>query len=155
MSKPSFGTFPVPQNSDYQRDFLEFLTRSGFDVYGHIDNEKLWEFWSDDDFCFENDTFILRPYYWGDRDDIPGLPNFVYKPESLEIRWYKYPFRGAFANKKVSEEEFQDILAECEKSLDSVFGGKARTVYRAETISEFLRKLNINNENSEEKTCEK
>lgn len=43
-------------------------------------------------------------------------PNFWYKPSDLKIKWYKYPLRGAYANKKITVERFRKILKECIES---------------------------------------
>src|SRR4051812_7811864 len=60
---------------------------------------------------FENATFVVRPYYWGDcvcdgEGHEPGclaaLPNFLHKPSGYEIRWYKYPFRDSYANRELT-----------------------------------------------------
>ena len=130
--------YSVPRTDDYERPFQEFLERSGFDGYGHVKNEKLNPYWNDELFCFENDTFVLRPYYWGDKEEIEELPNFVYKPNNIEMTWYKYPLRSAYINRDIDEIEFQNMLAECEKSLDSVYGGKIRFVERQETMEEYM-----------------
>lgn len=93
-----------------------------------IENEELWdgtvenyvlkeEKIIDDDFYFENDIFVLRPYYWGDCDAISEFPNFVYKPENIVINWYKYPLRDAQCSVELSKDKFEKILKECEESL--------------------------------------
>jgi len=165
---------------EYEDEFYEFLTRNGFDEYGHIINEKLEKHlhthkekgigyfetnidpnrlraeghkvgndpetyildgdryiiendvqWdgekeeyviretnvSDSDYYFENDTFLLRPFYWGDCESISVKPNFIYKPDDLVIEWYKYPFRNAYSNVKLDKELFTKILKDCEVSL--------------------------------------
>lgn len=66
---------------------------------------------------FENDIFILRPYYWGDSVEIADKPNFVYKPKNIEVHWYKHPLRDAYSNKKISNKVFLEILKECEQSV--------------------------------------
>jgi hypothetical protein len=86
-------------------------------------------------------VFILRPYYWGDDESKADLPNFVYKPEGIEISWYKYPFRDAYCSKNINEAGFVDMLAECEKSLDSVYGGKQRIVERRQTFAEYTEEM--------------
>lgn len=66
---------------------------------------------------FENEVFILRPYYWGDSEEISKKPNFVFKPTGLEISWYKYPFRDSYANMPISRKELMEIIDQCKKSL--------------------------------------
>ena len=44
--------------------------------------------------------------------------NFIYHPEQEDefwIDWYKYPFRDSFCNRKITMEEFKDILRDCTK----------------------------------------
>ncbi len=96
----------------YQEPFARFLKRNGWD----------WEAIREDngDMEFENDTFIMRAYYWGEDEEIAELPNFVYKPTGLEISWYKYPMRDAYSNQDVSLDEFKRIIADCERSLKGV-----------------------------------
>lgn len=66
---------------------------------------------------FENDVFIMRPFYWGECLEIIRKPNFIYKPLGLEITWYKYPLRSATSNINISTEEFDKIIDDCVKSL--------------------------------------
>ena len=104
----SRGEYHIEPREAYQSAFAEFLEANGFDGYGHNSGENR---------CFENDTFIIRPYYWGDDNEEAELPNFVYKPTGLEIRWYKYPMRDAYSNQDVDPEAFKAMLAECSKSM--------------------------------------
>ena len=135
----SRGKFLVPRNEDYQGAFLNFLERSGFDAGGNIDNPHLEDFCNDETNCFENDIFILRPYYWGDDEEMCELPNFVYKPTGFEMRWYKYPLRDTYANQDLTPIDFWFMLAECEKSLDQIYGGEERIVYRPKTNDEIMK----------------
>lgn len=104
----SRGTFLVEPRDVYQDIFLEFLYSIGCSFEGFSDN-------GDD--VIENETFAIRPYYWGDDEDIAELPNFVYKPMDFELRWYKYPMRDAYCNNDLSPDEFRDILESCRASL--------------------------------------
>ena len=105
----SRGKYHVTPREDYQEVFCEFLDKNGFDMYGYKIDSKEWE--------FKNDTFIIRPYYWGDDDDKAALPNFVYKPTGLEINWYKYPMRDAYSNQDIDIETFKTIMKDCERSM--------------------------------------
>ena len=102
-----FNTYAVEPRDDYQDAFIEFLFANGFDSYGYRDKNDI----------YENDVFIVRPYYWGDEEGRNNLPNFVYKPTGLEINWYKYPMRGAYSNMDVSIENFKKLLAHCATSM--------------------------------------
>lgn len=104
----SRGEYLVEPREEYQDIFCDFLHKNGWDshaIFGDGRDE------------YENDTFIIRPYYWGEDEEIAELPNFVYKPTGLEIRWYKYPMRDAYSNQDVSVAEFAQILAKCEQSM--------------------------------------
>ena len=57
---------------------------------------------------FENKTIFLMPYNW-DYEEEPR-PNFIFKPENILISWYKYPFRSASSNKKLSPEKLKEIV---------------------------------------------
>lgn len=105
----SRGEYHVEPREEYQNIFHEFLENNGFDGYGY----KV----KSDDRTFENNTFVIRPYYWGDDDDIAVLPNFVYKPMNFEIKWYKYPMRDAYCNIDIDLDIFKQIMKDCEKSL--------------------------------------
>lgn len=93
---------------------------------------------------YENDVFLFRPDYggepppcscgaedsfdWdaaGDCDEVEHAesctslePNFLYKPDGYEIIWYKYPLRGAFASRKMSDEEFRAMIGVCMASVE-------------------------------------
>ena len=104
----SRGTYVIERESVYEAAFMEFLKRNGFSCRGAYNDEYD---------VFENDTFVVRPYYWGDDEDEAEKPNFKYKPDGFEIRWYKYPMRDAYSNQDVSVAEFAQILAKCEQSM--------------------------------------
>lgn len=104
----SRGEYLIEDREEYQEVFCKFLRRNGFDFEGWHDNGED---------KYENDTFIIRPYYWGEDEDIADLPNFVYKPTGFEIRWYKYPMRNAFANQDIGLKEFEKIMRDCDKSM--------------------------------------
>lgn len=103
----SRGVYLVEPREDYQDAFCKFLEHNGFDYYGIHGKER----------TFENDTFVVRAYYWGEDEDIAALPNFVYKPTGLEIKWYKYPMRDAYSNQDIDIETFKTILTICEASI--------------------------------------
>ena len=107
----SRGEYAVEPRMDYQEAFCNFLFANGWD--GHAIRGD----GADTAYEYENDTFIIRAYYWGDDEDKAALPNFVYKPTGLEISWYKYPMRDAYSNQDISIEQFVEILADCERSM--------------------------------------
>ena len=102
----SRGKYVVPRDP-WQDIFAEFLLNNGFDGYGFRDSQRE----------YENNTFILRPYYWGEDEEIQALPNFVYKPENITISWYKYPMRDAYCSHNISTAKFREIIAKCHASI--------------------------------------
>lgn len=88
-----------------------------FDSYGMLD-DTAYSNGQTDRGGYENDTFLINPYYWGDDDSIMDEPNFIYKPEGICIRWYKYPFRDAYSNIPLSGEKMTEIFRECRKSME-------------------------------------
>lgn len=77
---------------------------------------------------FENETFAVAPYWWGgctcgaigDEHAIDCkliVPNFIYKPTGFEIRWYKYPLRDSYMNKRIRLERFRDMIDACVESV--------------------------------------
>lgn len=107
----SRGKYAV-ERDEWQEPFVDFLHRNGFDMYGYYERGS--------ERCFENNVFVVRPYYWGEDEEIAVLPNFEFKPTGFTISWYKYPMRNAFASHNISTREFIRILKECEKSMDEV-----------------------------------
>lgn len=118
----SRGKFDIPRD-EWEEEFRDFLHRSGFDGYGHAEAERLRRFVkvipaSDgSDIFFENDTFIIRPYYWGDDEEIMLKPNFVFKPKGINIDWYKYPLRDAYISDDIDFDAFVEMIKTCENSL--------------------------------------
>lgn len=99
----SRGQYAVEPREDYQEPFARFIDTLGLDYHAMDDHGN----------GVDNDVFTIRPYYWGEDEEIAALPNFVYKPTGLEIRWYKYPMRDAYSNQDVSAENFKAILKDC------------------------------------------
>jgi len=52
----SRGEHPVDR--DLQDQWYEWMRKLGFDSYGYLEHH--------DDSVFENETFRMQPYYWGD-----------------------------------------------------------------------------------------
>jgi len=95
-------------NREWQHDFCAALVDMGFDYYGDYGHG---------DWGFENDTFIMRPYYWGDNEYISELPNFEHKTTGFKLGWYKYPLRASYMNKNIDEQQLFWILEDCKKSM--------------------------------------
>lgn len=107
----SRGQFEFPD-----RDIVDFdewgdlCVKAQLDFYGTPEVER--EFYG-----FDNDVFTIRPYYWGDDEELEMLPNFLYKPTGFEIQWYKYPFRDSYMNQNLTKEEILDIFKKCAESV--------------------------------------
>lgn len=120
----SRGEYEV--NRDWEGAFVYKLYDMGFNSYGlPMNDEETYkgEFKTiksefGDTTYFENDTFILMPYYWGDDDRICELPNFVHKPTGFELSWYKYALRDSYMNQNISFDELIEIMEDCKRSLD-------------------------------------
>lgn len=109
-------------NREWQESFAETLSKMGFDSYGQIWEPCLAKFMVSikkkyGGQKFENDVFILMPYYCGDDQKISDLPNFLFKSTGFEMSWYKYPLRSCYMNQEISHDEFVKMLEECVKSI--------------------------------------
>lgn len=123
----SRGKYPV--NRSWQDAFVYKLYDMGFDSYGfpkYEEHKYKGEFKTirskydpEEDYItyFENDTFILMPYYWGNDDYFCELPNFIHKPTGFELSWYKYALRDSYMNKNITFEELMVIMEDCKRSL--------------------------------------
>ena len=74
---------------------------------------------------YENDTFKVRAYYWGDDEELVNLPNFEY--DGLECYWYKYATRGLTWRYKggrmaaIPADFLADMLDKCFKAIQADF----------------------------------
>lgn len=122
------------ERGEWQDLFCEFLDKHGFDMYGYIENNDLEKKFGttvsgdcityadgkksvEHQHAFENDTFFIMPYFWGESENICEMPNFIFKPWNFELSWYKYPMRDAYSNKKITFEEFEQMLNLCSESI--------------------------------------
>ena len=60
----SRGTYLIEPREEFQDIFVEFLDNNGFDTYGYHENDHI---------PFETDVFSIRPYYWGDDEEIAAF----------------------------------------------------------------------------------
>jgi hypothetical protein len=103
-----------PEDSDdLYRKYCEFEPDP--DNYGKTEEVYELEGFESHMHYFDNDVFIVRPYYWGDSDEISELPNFEFG--DFELRWYKYPLRDSYCNMDISFEDFKKMLETCEASI--------------------------------------
>lgn len=109
----SRGIFSVPR--EWQVKMLKCMEEMKFD------SEGFYEGILKDNLTprggFENDVFVLNPYYWGEDESIAAEPNFIYKPTQYKLDWYKYPLRDSYANQDISFSKFAEILNKCRKSI--------------------------------------
>lgn len=117
----SRGRFEVPRGISeddfiWQETFIEFMDEIGLDGYGYVENDEL-EKYKTERGGFENNTFIINPYYWGEDEEVMKEPNFVFKPTGFTIDWYKYPLRDSYSNKEITFEELKEILRICKESV--------------------------------------
>lgn len=94
-------------------------------------NQILWGYYLNDMGTehFENDTFEIKPYSWDDED--MNEWHFWHKPSGIRLEWYKYPLRGVRTNRKLTSEEFADILSDCHNSMEE--GKKVKLKYPHDT----------------------
>lgn len=121
----SRGEYLVDRN--WQDMFIEHLYDMGFNGYGNIENDYLKEFVvevksviNEPSMKFENEIFIIMPYYWGDDEDICNLPNFVYKPTGFELNWYKYALRDSYMNQDINDQIIVDLYKEYKRLLEKL-----------------------------------
>lgn len=124
----SRGNVPVKRGK-WQEDFAYFLEQCGFDNYGDIDesNGKMYpkltpylkkvEDGEEYEWYFDNGTFRIMCYSWGESEKICSMPNFIYYPTGYSMQWYKYPLRDSYANKEISYSDFLRMLADCRRSI--------------------------------------
>lgn len=109
-----------------QRYFGEFFERCGMDSYGHPNRqtdrteESPLLTYEDKDGMVDTELFSVWPYYWGDDEEKFDIPNFVYKPENIKIRWYKYALRDAYSNVPLTGEKIKEILDNCTEYVQTL-----------------------------------
>ena len=108
------GAYEVSRSLQESVEWDFLLRRTKSDFYGYTIDEKHRNSMGG----YENDTFVINPYWWGDPDDDrSNAPNFLYKPTGFEIRWYKYPFRDSDMNIKLQMSQIRRIFEKCIKSI--------------------------------------
>lgn len=125
-------TYGYPKTNKSEDMFCAFLDELGCDTCGYPKTDKnsksilpdgCVENLVGNSYGFGNDVFEIRPYYWGEGDEA-DLPNFVYKPTKLEIRWYKYPMRDAYSSQYITPNNLELICKKCLESVQSGTGTK-------------------------------
>ena len=110
----SMGIYPI-ERDEIQEIFWSYFEED-FDYHMYYLDENDKEHTTDRG-GYENDIFVANPYYWGDDDDIMDEPNFIYKPEGIEISWYKYPLRDSYSNIQIDKEVAHRIFKHCAESI--------------------------------------
>lgn len=125
-NKNEAGCHGIPRLWPEDR-FHAMLERIGCDTYGHFvkEDSPLAQFEKkfekgDPEARIELDTplFTIRPYYWGYNRSLMLLPNFVYKPWSFEIHWYKWPMRGAESNFVLKDDDWSLMCSTIERAVE-------------------------------------
>lgn len=119
----SRGEYPVDRS--WQDAFVTKLYDMEFDSYGLPKKEesaykgefKVIKSKAGDSRYFENEVFMIMPYYWGDDDELSEMPNFIHKASGFHMSWYKYALRDSYMNKEISFVELMDIMEDCKKSI--------------------------------------
>jgi hypothetical protein len=114
MTTSTESNYPVDRDSYYTEIFTWFLNQIGCSETGIYSKSTNF-----DHNGYENEIFRVSPFCWCLEDGgckNCHMPNFWYKPDNFQIRWYKYPFRDSYSNKPFNLEYFVKILIECEKS---------------------------------------
>ena len=114
----SRGEYPIPRGDGWE-DELSRL----FDSYA----DKRDTSWRDYGEEYENETFEVMRYYWGDcecddeynhdNDCLAMKPNFLYKTNRFSIQWYKYPLRDSYMSADITLEQFTEIIDACIESV--------------------------------------
>lgn len=60
---------------------------------------------------YDDGHIVIHPYYWGDDYEKQCLPNYRDNDCGLEINWYKYPFRDAYMNWKMTAVDLRRYFA--------------------------------------------
>ena len=107
----SRGRYPLDRDA-LQDVFVEGLESLGYDGHGiqRIQDKDL--------IPAHDDLFAVHSYWWGDEDAPEARrPNFAIPSKGIEVRWYKYALRDAYANVDLSPDEWRAIFAELSAEL--------------------------------------
>ena len=105
----SRGEYEIDRS--FQSRFCEVLHRLGVDDHGVANREEDMN----DMGGITTDSYIIRPYYWGDELEQAKLPNFEFPSLDLKIKWYKYPLRDSYSNRPFTEEIMEELEKFSEK----------------------------------------
>lgn len=110
----SRGPYKFPDREIADSDeWLALLNVLGLNYRGYCDKGNPHE---NDRGGYDDGRICVNPYYWDDDEEEAAKPNFLDRDIGLEIKWYKYPFRDAYTNWRMTAEE-----------MKRYFGGLANT----------------------------
>ena len=112
----SRGNYPIEDRRQWEDVFWKYF-EDYFDYHGYYMKEKEDPEHTTERGGYENDVFLIEPYFWGEDEEIAEKPNFVFKHTGIEVQWYKYPFRDAYCNEKVSLREADMMFKICAESM--------------------------------------
>lgn len=114
------GTHGIPR--DWREDmFCETLAALGISSYGYAEEGAWISRYEVDGDCgdglsrhyeIRTPLFVVRPFYWGDDDEVYRLPNFEWLPWHLEIGWYKWPLRDGRTNCALTDDDWRDLCSQ-------------------------------------------
>lgn len=110
----SRGEYPFPDRKLVNSpEWVSLCKKAGIcNCYGTPEVDDGRDFYG-----FDNDVFTIRPYYWGEDPEKAALPNFLYKPTGLVIKWYKYAFRDSYMNQNLTAKQLREIFKKCKQSI--------------------------------------
>lgn len=115
----SRGEFHVSRK--WEEKFYDLVDAINPDTDGYVEN-------------YENSTFRISRYWWGDctcgmGEDVEVSahlstcelvkPNFHYKPTNYQIQWYKYPLRDSWSNYHITIDKFEKMIDDCIESMEN------------------------------------
>lgn len=102
------GEHGVPRTDEWEEEITRLCTATDPDYDGYP-------------LFYENDTFVIRGYWWGDEVAPEAeLPNFHHKPSGFKMEWYKYPLRDSYMSDDIELSDLRDMIDEC---IESIGGG--------------------------------
>ena len=66
---------------------------------------------------YQNETFALRSYYWGNDENRINEANFIHFKSLFMYTWYKCIGRGDVQGEEISHSEWITIMIDCLNSI--------------------------------------
>ncbi|PWG66632.1 hypothetical protein [Bifidobacterium callitrichidarum] len=140
----SHGDYPIDRNTAAADQLSDIINELGISGYGHIDydnEEKLKPITGSTLIPTDRGVDVHNPvtgkllarfqaYWWGDGDSPEAdEPNLIIPDFGVEIRWYKYWSRDAYANQPFTEELVANIRKVLEPALTAAYPYVQHPVY--------------------------